>query len=65
MVKKLISILLLIFFSRTIAQDIVLQQDVNGYSGCEDSYIDHSDFGPFNDINHGDKDSIRTDVCYT
>ncbi len=65
LIMKLITILLFTLIFTSMAQDIILQQDVNGYTGCEDSYIDHSDFGPFNDMNHGDKDSIRTDVCYT
>lgn len=47
------------------AEDIVLQQDVDGYTGCEDSHIIHTDFGPISDSNFGDCDSIRTDICYT
>lgn len=65
LIKKSFLVMLIFCFSTVLAQELVLQQDVDGYTGCDDSYIDHSDFGPFNDINHGDKDSIRTDVCYT
>lgn len=52
------------FISNAFSQVIVLQQGLNGYSGCKDSYIMHSDYEPIKLQNFGDADSIYVDICY-
>ena len=37
--KKLISILVLIYIGTVSAEEIVLQNGLNGYNGCEDTWI--------------------------
>lgn len=56
--------LIVFFISNLFSQVIVIQDGKNGYSGCTDSYIMHSDYEPIKLKNFGDADSIYVDICY-
>lgn len=51
-------------FTQIFSQVLVLQQGLDGYSGCKDSFILHSNYGDDKILNFGDTDTLYTDVCY-
>lgn len=63
--KGILLVLFLLSFCISVSAEIItLQQGLDGYNGCTDSYIWHADGDGFKDQNWGDSDTIEIDACH-
>lgn len=56
--KKIINLLFVSFFLKVFAGEIIIQNGLNGYSGCYDTYITQPNKGG-DESNHGIEPIIR------
>ena len=54
-----ISLLIIALCSTSFGASITLQQGVDGYTGCNDSYICHGGYGWFTTGNFGDSGTLH------
>ncbi len=61
----LVTLIIIVTFNLFAQNSIVLQQGLNGYTGCEDTYLHfHSNDTSTTDVNHGSDTDLFIKDCF-